>query len=142
MSQLRAMCRKFRAAFAVSAICALIFGLLVTGAAMPAHASINASTGDGIACDHASYVAGVQAIATQKDGAPMRGGSLAHACPDCCLAAHAGAAVLPERIATVTRPAAERPVTIHYCSGSARQPESLAWNAANGARAPPAILIV
>lgn len=138
MSHLRAMYREFRSAFAVSVIYALIFGLLVTGAARPAHAFIGASANDSVACDHAIHLDGRQAATPAKDSAPAPDGSLARKCPDCCLAAHAGAAVLPERIAVLTRPPAKRPATIHYCAGSARQPEGLSSGPANGARAPPA----
>ncbi len=141
MSHLRVMCREFRAAIAVGASYALIFGLLVTGAPRPAHAFVGVSANDSIACEPAIHHAGRQAATPAKDSAPAPDGSPAHKCPDCCLAAHAGAAVLPERIAVLTRPPAERPAIIHYHAGSARQPESLSSGAANGARAPPVLPI-
>ncbi len=71
----------------------------------------------------------------QRDNAPAPDGALAYKCPDCCLAAHAGAAVLPERSAVLMRPPTETAATVHYYAGSARQPESLSFSAANGARA-------
>lgn len=134
MSQLRAMCREHRAAISVAAICALIFGLLVTGAARPAHALQNDFGKTAIACDHAAHLSGAA-----TDPEPARNGSLGHKCPDCCLAAHAGAAVLPARSVAVTRPSSAPSATVHYASGTARQPDSLAASPANGARAPPAI---
>lgn len=134
MSQLRAMCREHRAAISVAAICALIFGLLVTGAARPAHALQNDFGKTAIACDHAAHHAGA---ATDQE--PARNGSLRHKCPDCCLAAHAGTAVLPTRFGAVTRPGAATAATVRYPSGAARQPDGLATSPANGARAPPAI---
>ncbi|MFA6205320.1 hypothetical protein [Methylocystis sp. H62] len=137
MSQLRAMRREFRAAFAVAAACALMFSLLLSGAARPAHAFADQG---GIACDHAAYVAGLHANAVQKEGATQRDGSPTHSthrCPDCCLTAHAAPAVLPERVASATQPAAERPSEIRHCAVATQPPESFAANGANGARAPP-----
>ena len=94
----------------------------------------------GIACDHAAYVAGLHANAVQKEGATQRDGSPTHSthrCPDCCLTAHAAPAVLPERVASATQPAAERPSEIRHCAVATQPPESFAANGANGARAPP-----
>ncbi len=138
MSQLRAMRREFRAAFAVAAVCALMLSLLFSGAVRPAHAFADSG---GVACAHAAYLAGSHTAAAQnwtearRHGAPARSG---HKCPDCCLAAHANAAVLPERMAWVAR-LAERPATIHRNAIAARPPESLTSSGANGARAPPSI---
>lgn len=138
MSQLRAMRRGFRAAFAVAAVYALLFSLLVSGAIRPAHAFADYG---GVACDHSAYLAGPH-VATGQDSteakrqdAPAQSG---RKCPDCCLAAHASSAVLPERVASVARPA-ERPSTIHLNATAARPPESLTSSSANGARAPPSV---
>jgi len=138
MSQLRAMRREFRAAFAVAAVCALMLSLLLSGAVRPAHAFAGPI---GVACDHSAYLAGLHvAVAqdgteTQRRGAPAQSG---HKCPDCCLAAHANSAVLPERVASVARPAG-RPATIHHSSVAAQPPESFTSGGANGARAPPSL---
>ncbi|MBM3553364.1 MAG: hypothetical protein FJX45_16835 [Alphaproteobacteria bacterium] len=137
MLQLRAMRREYRAAFA--AACALMFSLLLSGAVRSAHAFADAR---GVACHHfadftAAHPAAAQKeSATQRDGAPARPG---HRCPDCCLSAHAAPAVLPERLVSVTRPAAEQSATIHQSAAAARAPESFVSNGANGARAPPSI---
>ena len=139
MSQLRAMRPEFRAAFAVAAVCALMFSLLSSGAMRPAHALAERSD---IACDHFGYLSGTHAVSAQKgisaerDGLPARP---AHRCPDCCLSAHAGHAVLPERVASVARPSAERAVSIHHSAVAALPPKSLTSSGANGARAPPSI---
>ncbi len=137
MSQLRAMRREFRAAFAVAAACALMFSLLVSGV-RPARAFAGSV---GVACEHSLYLAGLNIAAaqdgteTQQRGAPARSGGK---CPDCCLAAHASSAVLPERVASVARPAAPA-ATIQLNAAAARPPESLTSSSANGARAPPSI---
>ena len=142
MSQLRAMRREFHAALAVAAACALMLSLLLSGATRPAHAF--ADQGGGIACDHAAYVADLHATAAQKGGSTQRDGSPTHStrsCPDCCLNAHAGHAVLPERLISVGRPNAERAAPIQLCAVAAQPSESFAANGANGARAPPSIHI-
>ncbi|RNJ51051.1 hypothetical protein D1O30_17075 [Methylocystis hirsuta] len=139
MSQLRAMRREFRAALAVAAVCALMLSLLLSGATRPAHAFADQG---GIACDHAAYVAGLHATAAQKGSSTQRDGSPTHStrsCPDCCLNAHAGHAVLPERLISVARPNAERAAPIQPSAVAAQPPESFAANGANGARAPPSI---
>jgi len=141
MSQLRAMRREFRAALAVAAVCALMLSLLLSGATRPAHAFADQG---GIACDHAAYVAGLYATAAQKESSTQRDGSPTHStrsCPDCCLNAHAGHAVLPERLISVARPNAERAAPIQPSAVAAQPPESFAANGANGARAPPSIHI-
>ncbi|CCJ06788.1 hypothetical protein [Methylocystis sp. SC2] len=141
MSQLRAMRREFRAALAVAAVCALMLSLLLSGATRPAHAFANQG---GVACDHAAYVAGLHATAAQKGSSTQRDGAPAHSprnCPDCCLNAHAGHAVLPERLISVARPNAEPAAPIQLRAVAAQPPESFAANGANGARAPPSIHI-
>jgi len=141
MSQLRAMRREFRAALAVAAVCALMLSLLLSGATRPAHAFADLG---GIACDHAAYVAGLHGTAAQKGSSTQRDGSPTHStrsCPDCCLNAHAGHAVLPERLISVARPNAERAAPIQPSAVAAQPPESFAANGANGARAPPSIHI-
>lgn len=138
MSQLRAMRREFRAALAVAAACALMLSLLLSGATRPARAFAGSL---GVACEHSLYLAELNIAAapdrsqTQQRGAPAQSG---HKCPDCCLAAHANSAVLPERMASVARPAG-RQATIHHHAIAARPPESVTSNGANGARAPPSI---
>lgn len=139
MSQLRAMRRGYRAASAVAAVCALIFSLLLSGAARPSYAFVERID---VACDHSAYHDGQDSAVAQRPtearrhGAPARSG---HKCPDCCLAAHAGSAVLPERVAWVTQPDAERSAEIRHSVVATPPPESFASSAANGARAPPSI---
>ena len=64
----------------------------------------------------------------------------ANGCPDCCLAAHAGAAVLPERFAIVTRPMRIAASRVRYFALTTHEMEAAVSNAVNGARAPPARL--
>lgn len=138
MSQVRAVCLQFRAAFAVAAICALFFGLVTSGAAQASHdlrADLSAAAGD-VACDrHPAQPAGDAVAPGRADPRKHHG----H-CPDCCLAAHAGAAVLPERCAPVFAPTALRPRPIVYFAHATRAPESFLSSDVNGARAPPALL--
>lgn len=144
MSQLRAMRREFRAAFAVVTACALMFSLLLSGAARPAHAF---AAPIAFACDHVAHAQAASAATaqaldvvalkmseTRRDGGPGRSG---HNCPDCCLAAHASHAVLPERLGWVTQPRAEGPARIRHSAIATQPPETFVSNGANGARAPP-----
>ena len=106
MSQLRALRWEFRTAFAVAAVCALMFSLLVASAVRPAQAFAGS---DGVACDHSAYLAGPHAAAAQNwidaqpRGAPAH---IGHKCPACCLSAHASSAILPGRVASFARPVA------------------------------------
>ncbi len=138
MSQLRAMRREYRAAFAVAAVCALILTLLLSGAGRPAHAFAGP---EGVACEHLAYLTGQPIAAAQDSSDAERHNASAqsrHKCPDCCRAAHAHSAVLPQRVASVARPVG-RPATIHHRAIAARPPESMPSRGANGARAPPSI---
>jgi hypothetical protein len=68
------------------------------------------------------------------------GHSGANGCPDCCLVSHAGAAVLPDRIATFARPMRIAASRVRYFALSTHEMEASVSNAVNGARAPPALL--
>jgi hypothetical protein len=137
MSQMRAMRVELRAIFAVAAVCALIFSLLVAGA-------MHQPRGDGLnnIAQQQEHVATCHDLARHLDAngssTPANDGRQDHAgCPYCCLAALAGSAVLPERLATITRPVrASSPV--FYYAFSAHEPDTAVASAANGARAPPA----
>lgn len=121
-----------RAIFAIVSVCALVFGLLVTGAphTFAAGKRIGAH---GVASFCHDRDSGVADHATPGKGGEKQGRS---SCP-CCLAAHAGPAVLPERFALVLRvePAATPAV---YLSRPATLPHFTLRQIVNGARAPPA----
>lgn len=140
MSQTQAKRRESRAIFAVAAICALVFGLVVSGAAQASRASAghllsaHGPAASSVTCDHPDYAVD----AAHHHSGPGEKSPGHTKCPDCCLAAHAGPAVLPERVGTPTRPALERAAPIAYVALSAREPESSHSSAVNGARAPPA----
>lgn len=134
MSHTRDQRNEWRAISAVAAVCALVFALLVSGAQTGARAEASmraASRGDmhqAICQHHASDAA--------QNGTPDGGGrSKRGDCP-CCLVGQAGAAVLPERVVTVTR--VERTATHALYLPAAAVPPRFAFSqAVNGARAPP-----
>lgn len=123
-----------RAIFAIISVCALVFGLLVSGSPhASAHSGLRgAASGVGAFChDRDASAASVEGVTKDKSGAKKRG-----YCP-CCLAAHAGpAAVLPERCALSTR-LAPSPRPAVYCSFAESLPRFALRQAVNGARAPP-----
>jgi hypothetical protein len=126
-----------RAIFAVSLAFALIFGLFVSSVLYGARGSAFGQAAQGLSFSCHSWA--VSATQSAK-GAPARsdGHSGAAGCPDCCLAAHAGAAVLPGRFATVTRPMRVAASRVRYFALATHEMEAAVSNAVNGARAPPA----
>jgi hypothetical protein len=122
-----------RAILAIVSICALVFGLLITGAPH-AFASGKRVGAHGVA----AFCHDLQIGAARVDGAtPDKGGEKPGAYCPCCLAAHAGPAVLPERFAFVLRaePVATPAV---YRSTPQELPHFTLRQAVNCARAPPA----
>jgi hypothetical protein len=124
---------KMRAIFAIVGVCALVFGLL---AASAPHASARAGArgaalGVGAFChDRDADVASAETAAPDKSRAKKQ-----ISCP-CCLAAHAGSAVLPERFALLMR--LERTATPAVYRSSTRSPPRFKLRqTVNGARAPP-----
>ncbi len=138
MSQMRAQGGVVRAASAVVAVCALIFSLLVSGAAHGPHAyNVGARAAHSAgACHNPAGAADVVNKASQ----PVRGGDHID-CAQCCLAAVAGAAVLPGRVATLSRPPQLSSSPVRYFAFPTRKPETAASRAVNGARAPPALVV-
>ena len=139
MSRIRAMRSELRAIFAAGAACALVFSLLVSGAAIGARRPATSAGAGGyttIACLHDRD--GSSSSFGTASSKPS-GGQTEHIhCPDCCLATQAGSAVLPERLATIARPA---PAAEHasYTVFASHEPIAAVSNTANGARAPPAL---
>jgi hypothetical protein len=133
MSHWRARTGELRAIFAIAAICALLFGLLVSGAHLrlgsDTLARQAASAADAhVVCHH-------QAIDQSQDEKSNGGDEAKRGCP-CCLAAHAGPVVLPERAAASTR--IERTaLRALYVASAEPAPRSIEPHAVNGARAPP-----
>jgi hypothetical protein len=134
MSQRGGQGTRARAIFAILCVCALVFGLLVSGSPhASAHSGLRgAASGVGAFChDRDTSAASVEGVTQDKNGAKKRG----H-CP-CCLAANAGpAAVLPERFALLMR-LAPSPRPAVYCSLAEILPRFALRQAVNGARAPP-----
>jgi hypothetical protein len=129
----------FRAFPAIWVMAALVLGLLSSGFPS-ARASASASSERFVACHQFSselYVAAGRAEAHSRGHDTGKHGSFA-GCPDCCLAAHAGAAVLPEREPAFARPLRAAVARIRYSSVSEGVTNSAPIAAANGARAPPA----
>jgi hypothetical protein len=126
---------RIRAFFVLGAVCAVTIGLLAPAFSRPA--SMVAS-GVASECPHAMAKS---AVAASPDGpasshAPRH--SSAPGCPDCCLAAHLGMAVLPLRSASFARPERRVASRIRYADCAAIAVKPVAAEAANGARAPPA----
>ena len=139
MSHRRTMRVTMRAIFAVSLAFALISGLFVSSVLYGARAPAFGRTAQGLTVSCHNW-----AVSTPQsaNGAPARPDrhSGATGCPDCCLAAHAGAAVLPERFAIVTRPMRVAASRVRYFALTTHEMEASVSNAVNGARAPPARL--
>jgi len=129
------MSARYRAFFVIGAICAVAFGLVAPGvnaAASPLSAQAT------IDCPHhfATSVSSASHHLSQPPHTPRHAG-FGH-CPDCCLAAHAGAAVLPLRSASFARPERRVASGMRYAPYRSSALTLIAAVAANGARAPPA----
>ncbi len=133
MSHVRAQSGGLRAVSAVAAICALVFALLVSGSTRGGHLVHAQSSAEGaVACHNLGGE-----LTTNKSSQPARGGDHID-CGQCCLAAVAGAAVLPGRVATLSRPPQLSSSPVRYSAGKALKLKTAAPPAVNGARAPPA----
>jgi len=77
-----------------------------------------------------------QHAATTDEKAPEKRSAGNRHCPECCLVALGGAAVLPERIAKVARPV-PTPAPAFDLATTYDEPKSAHSGAVNGARAPP-----
>ncbi|MBY6242568.1 DUF2946 family protein [Methylosinus sp. Sm6] len=125
-----------RAIFAIVAACALVLSLC---AAVAPHAS--ARTGVRGAAQSIAVLcheSGAPLASADDAGAPDKSGSRKPISCPCCLAAHAGSAVLPERFALLMRlePKASPAV---YCSFPKSLPRFALRQTVNCARAPPAV---
>lgn len=125
---------ELRAIVAFAAVCALAFNLLGSGAAYGARGdrSLQATQSDAhwVLCHDREH-------GDLRHGVPARGGHAGHAdCLQCCLATHAGGAVLPERSATLAR-RDRTAAPILYMAFAAQAPHFAAPSMVNGARAPP-----
>lgn len=123
---------ELRAAFAIASICALVFGLLVSGGSYRSRGetSTQASQGDAHHATCHGYTFGVS-----KGEAPSSGQKNKADCP-CCLAAHAAPAVLPERSGALTRLDRTASPAL-YLAPSATPRLFAVSQTVNGARAPP-----
>lgn len=125
--------REMRAICAIAAVCALVFALLVSGAP---HRLSSAAVHAG---DQAARAMCHDALADADVGTPDRPIKKGTSCP-CCLAAHSGPAVLPDRVfVALRREAIARPAV--YRAYAAARPSFALSPAVNGARAPPADLV-
>lgn len=120
---------KMRAIVSIVGIFAFVFGLL---AATAAHVGATSSTQRiGLSCHDRDTI-----VASVEHGAPDENGAKKPISCPCCLAAHAGPAVLPERFALLMRvePMATPAV---YRSSPKLPPHVAPRQTVNGARAPP-----
>lgn len=139
MSQLRDIAGKFRAAIAIVAVWALMFSVSASGAAAAVASDTsfqNAAPGGLFACFKRHMTQRADA-ASEKAPDGQRSGM--HHCP-MCLAAHAAAAVLPDRLSSPADLLLVRPSRIAPPAQAAREPEGLAMRSAHGARAPPSLI--
>jgi hypothetical protein len=127
-----------RAVFAVTAVCALLFSLFISGAIQGARAE--AISGDA-GFSQAAPCPMMLGAAVEHASAGHKGGGHTGKvdCPFCCLAAQAGAAVIPDRLGSVVRPPRIVSSPIVYVTAAAHDPQTAVANAANAARAPPAL---
>ncbi|PWB95654.1 DUF2946 family protein [Methylosinus sporium] len=123
---------ELRAICAIAAVFALVFALLVSGAPH----RLSSAAADGRAGDQ--IVRGVchDALTDANVGTPGRPMKKGANCP-CCLAAHSGPAVLPDRISAALRREVAAQPAVYRVFAAARPPFTLS-QAVNGARAPPA----
>jgi hypothetical protein len=130
-----------RAIFAVGLSFALIFGLFVSsvlyGARNPAFGHV--AQEPSVSCHN--WAASTTQSVKGAPARPDRHSGVA-GCPDCCLAAHAGAAVLADRFAIVARPMRVAASRVRYFALTTHEMEAAVSNAVNGARAPPARLFL
>lgn len=130
---------ELRAFFAAAIVCALLSSLLASGAMRVSRSADELSAASNSAAPTACNVHHRETLALSGSvrDSPDDGSNGVH-CPDCCLAAHGGAVVLPERVASVARPLAAIPAQIRYALSITSEPESSERSSVNGARAPPA----
>lgn len=135
MSHLRVLLKELRAALSAGLVCALILGLFFSNFAQAA--GIEAPRTHRVS----AYAQCVLHLAhpAEKQTAPASDEHRTHGhkCPACCLAAALGSALIPPRVTNVTRPGLDRARIVAYFAASPREPTSLLFSAANGARAPP-----
>ncbi|MBL1255755.1 MULTISPECIES: DUF2946 family protein [unclassified Methylocystis] len=131
---------RIRVAIVIAAVWALMFGVSASGAAVAGATDTvlknNDKTAVGLfACFKRHMTQRADAASDKAPGTDYAG---KHHCP-CCLAASMAAAVLPERLAPVTRPLqAQRPVSYSVAATFAR--DGCSSPSINGARAPPSIV--
>jgi len=128
------MSARVRAFFVLGAICAVAIGLLAPAFSGPATL---VARGAAVECPH--HIAKQDLNAASHDGAPSQAPrrSGLPGCPDCCLAACLGTAVLPMRSASFARAERRVPSRVRYADYSASAIKPMSAQAANGARAPP-----
>lgn len=140
MSHMRDIGERIRVAIVIAAVWALMFGVSASGAAVAGATDTvlknNDKTAVGLfACFKRHMTQRADAASDKAPGTDYAG---KHHCP-CCLAASMAAAVLPERLAPVTRPLqAQRPVSYSVAVTFAR--DGCSSPSINGARAPPSIV--
>ncbi|MGJ0393201.1 MAG: DUF2946 family protein [Methylocystis sp.] len=135
MPQLRNIGQRLRAAIAIVAVWALMFGVSASGAAAASASDTVFTTNNNSVGLFACFKRHVTQRADATDKAPASNHAGKHLCP-CCLAASMAAAVLPERLAPIAGPSrAREPVS--YYSATRPAPDNGLSPSINGARAPP-----
>lgn len=140
MSHMQDIGERIRVAIVIAAVWALMFGVSASGAAAAGASDIilknNDKAGVGLFACFKRHM--TQHADAASDKAPGTDNAGKHHCP-CCLAATMAAAVLPERLAPVSRPLrAQTPVS--YCVIATFAPDGYSSPSINGARAPPSVI--
>ncbi|MBG0810022.1 DUF2946 family protein [Methylosinus sp. H3A] len=132
MSQTGGQRIEMRAICAIAAVCALVFALLVSGAPH----RLSSAAADGPAAERvAARSVCHDALSDANGGTPDRPVKKGAHCP-CCLAAHSGPAVLPDRISVALRREIAAQPAVYRVFAASPPPFALS-QAVNGARAPP-----
>lgn len=140
MSQFRDIGSGLRAVVAIAALWALMFGVSATGAASAAASDLafrNAPQSGGLFACFKRHM--TQRADASNDKAPDSRHAGKHKCP-LCLAAHASAAVLPDRLSSPAELLRAPPSRIAPPAQAVGAPQGLALRSAHGARAPPFIV--
>lgn len=140
MSQMRVLYRELRAVLSTAMVCAIVFGLVFSGVAQTAGRKSAHHSGGRTGAYSTCVERLAHARGSEHRAAPASDDdqSSSRECPNCCLAAHAAAAVLPERFGVVERPPVENRAFAFPALTSARSPKTFLTQSVNGARAPPA----
>ncbi len=133
MSSKRTLLAKLHAIFIAATICVLLSSLLGSNAFLGAGVALRDTQLQAVNCSHFIVATRLSHGVPKPGGGPLGGSE----CPNCCLSAHIGAALLPGRLsAPLQLKRIPRPHTIYYPLSPDHR-EVAVLDTVNGARAPP-----